>query len=67
MLNQVLSTIKGNLIQINEKKCTGCGYCETNCPYLAITVIGVAKLNIEKCKGCMKCLSVCPTDSIRMM
>jgi len=66
-MNQLLSDTKGDMIQINENKCVGCGYCETNCPYLAITVFGVAKLNIEECEGCMKCLSVCPTNAIRMM
>ncbi|MHC1599486.1 MAG: 4Fe-4S binding protein [Candidatus Methanospirareceae archaeon] len=55
------------MIHINENNCVGCGYCETNCPYLAIAVFGVAKLNMEECEGCMKCLSVCPTNSIRMM
>jgi len=56
-----------NMIQINENKCVGCGYCETNCPHFAITVLGFAKFNADKCEMCMKCLSVCPTNSIRMM
>ncbi|RZN44022.1 MAG: 4Fe-4S dicluster domain-containing protein [Methanosarcinales archaeon] len=55
------------MIRIDENRCVGCGYCDANCPYSAITVFGVAKLNIEKCERCMKCLSVCPTNAIRMM
>ncbi|HID20029.1 MAG TPA: ferredoxin [Methanophagales archaeon] len=54
------------MIQINEAKCVGCGYCEVNCPCFAIIVFGSAKLNIGKCEECMKCLTVCPTNSIRM-
>ncbi len=56
-----------HMIKIIENKCVGCGYCEANCPSLAITVSGLARINMKKCEECMKCLTVCPTNSILMM
>ena len=58
---------KRSMIQINENKCVGCGYCEVNCPFLAINVLGLAKINMDKCEKCMKCITVCPKNSILMM
>jgi heterodisulfide reductase subunit A len=51
---------------IDEDKCTGCGTCEENCAYNAITVDeerGVATVNSVLCKGCGTCATVCPSGA----
>jgi len=51
---------------VDETRCTGCGTCEENCAYNAITVDeerGVATVNTVLCKGCGTCASVCPSGA----
>lgn len=59
--------------EVNEKQCTGCGLCESVCPYQAIeivtkrTVVGekqVAQVNKTLCKGCGACAASCRSNSI---
>jgi electron transfer flavoprotein alpha subunit len=53
------------IAQINEKKCSGCQICLSQCPVDAIDIAeGIARINPEKCVGCGKCVQVCPTDAI---
>jgi ferredoxin len=45
--------------------CIGCGKCEKECKYDAITMgNNLAFIDADKCKLCRKCVSVCPTNSI---
>jgi len=45
--------------------CIGCGKCEKECAYDAITISNnLAFIDSDKCKFCRKCVSVCPTNSI---
>jgi len=67
-----LETI-GTVSWVDEKKCIGCGLCESLCPYRAIevvlkrTVVGeklVAQVNKALCKGCGVCTASCRSGSI---
>jgi heterodisulfide reductase subunit A len=51
---------------VDSARCTGCGTCEENCAYDAITVDeeqGVASVNTVLCKGCGTCATVCPSGA----
>jgi heterodisulfide reductase subunit A len=67
-----LETI-GTVSEVDEKKCNGCGLCESVCPYKAIeialkrTVVGekeVAQINKALCKGCGVCAASCRSGAI---
>jgi heterodisulfide reductase subunit A-like polyferredoxin len=67
-----LETI-GIISEVDERKCIGCGLCESVCPYKAIeiltkrTAIGerqVAQINKALCKGCGACTASCRSGSI---
>jgi heterodisulfide reductase subunit A len=67
-----LETI-GTISEVDEKKCNGCGLCESICPYKAIeiltkrTIVGekqVAQVNKALCKGCGACTASCRSGSI---
>ena len=46
--------------------CIGCGKCEKECNFGAITVENnVAYIDFEKCRLCRKCVTVCPRHAIR--
>ncbi len=45
--------------------CIGCGKCEKECKYEAITIANnLAFIDAGKCKLCRKCAPVCPTNAI---
>jgi ferredoxin len=45
--------------------CIGCGKCEKECNFGAITVEhNVCYIDHEKCRLCRKCVAVCPTGAI---
>jgi heterodisulfide reductase subunit A len=54
---------------VDPDKCSGCGICESVCPYRAITMVcdgdvRVADVNPALCKGCGTCSPQCPTKAI---
>jgi MinD superfamily P-loop ATPase containing an inserted ferredoxin domain len=59
---------KRKIIQIDEKKCDGCGLCVPACAEGAIQVIdGKAKLVAEiYCDGLGECLGECPRDALKI-
>ncbi len=64
-----LSPIKS---QVNETICSGCGTCESVCPYDAIEMIldpkntdkKIAKVNEAICNACGTCAAACPSGAI---
>lgn len=54
--------------RVIQSKCSGCGFCATNCPISAITVdkSAVEKTTIDhrRCYQCRACESNCPTNAI---
>ncbi len=63
----------GTISEVDERKCIGCGLCESVCPYKAIeiltkrTIVGekqVAQVNKVLCKGCGACTASCRSGSI---
>lgn len=57
------------IIEIDEKKCNGCGACATACQEGAIEIVnGKAKLmRDDYCDGLGNCLPICPTDAIHFI
>jgi len=65
---------KDGLVTIDPDVCVGCGVCEQNCPYGAITVDPFARI-AQKCTGCAhlldngaklpRCVEACPTEAMQ--
>ncbi len=58
--------MKRKIIEINEKKCNGCGLCIPNCPEGALQIIdGKARLISDLfCDGLGACIGECPEGAI---
>jgi len=57
--------------EVDEMLCTGCGICESVCPYGAVEVVDTeegrrARVTGVKCKGCGTCGSSCIKKAIKM-
>ena len=63
---QCVNKDKGAVARKNCKvACIGCGKCEKECKFEAITVASnISYIDPEKCRLCRKCESVCPTGAI---
>lgn len=52
---------------VNEDECLGCGDCERQCQFEAITLPGdTAEVSYARCVGCGQCVTVCATDALSM-
>lgn len=60
--------MRRKIIEIDEKKCTGCGLCIPNCPEGALQIIdGKARLvSGLLCDGLGACIGHCPEGAIRV-
>ena len=58
--------MKRKIIEINQEKCTGCGFCIPNCPEGALQIIdGKARLISDLfCDGLGACIGQCPEGAI---
>jgi heterodisulfide reductase subunit A len=53
---------------VDEEMCSGCGICESVCPYAAIAVDRERKVSVVNevlCKGCGTCAAACPSGAAR--
>lgn len=54
------------VIEVNSKRCDGCGLCVEACPYGALQLVeGLPSFN-EGCTLCGVCIDACPKDAIEM-
>ncbi|MBQ9325285.1 MAG: FAD-binding protein [Clostridia bacterium] len=51
-------------IAVLERKCTGCGLCQSNCPFGAIEMVGGKPELNAACKVCGICVKNCPEKAI---
>ncbi|HII15643.1 MAG TPA: 4Fe-4S binding protein [Nanoarchaeota archaeon] len=60
---------KRKIIEIDEKKCNGCGLCIPNCPEGALQVIGGKAVLVSGiyCDGLGACLKPCPQKAISIV
>lgn len=55
-------------INVNEKVCVGCSFCDLMCPGHALKVSEssfTAEVNRDLCTDCLLCLNCCPVNAIR--
>lgn len=58
----------GDKAEVDAGKCIGCGRCEANCRFGAISVKdGKADVNEYACEGCGVCAYVCPVEAVTLM
>ena len=61
--------VEAATVFVDEEVCSGCGYCEAVCPYLAIEIDPrrkVAIVNEALCKGCGACAVNCPSKAMQL-
>ncbi|MBU4486220.1 MAG: CoB--CoM heterodisulfide reductase iron-sulfur subunit A family protein [Candidatus Delongbacteria bacterium] len=61
-LNKKAILAEGTICEVNDSRCTGCGYCVHICAYNAIELDpekGTARVNDALCKGCGACVASC--------
>jgi MinD superfamily P-loop ATPase len=58
----------GQLVEIDEYTCTGCGVCEQVCRFEAIfEKDGTYGVDPIACEGCATCLFACPNESVSVV
>lgn len=54
------------MVQIDEKKCIGCGACKKDCFFQTITVKDRKAAVLGDCFNCGHCVAVCPVGAVSM-
>ncbi len=58
------------VIQMDRKKCSGCGHCVKRCPFDALSVHKGSQsldIDLEKCFGCGVCRHVCSQQALHLL
>ena len=57
-----------SMVEVNERRCITCGWCEQCCPHLAISIESkTPDFDRELCEVCGLCVGVCPVDALSMV
>jgi MinD superfamily P-loop ATPase len=58
--------LSGNIAQVEESDCDGCGICRDVCRFEAVslTARGKAAIDPRRCEGCKACVALCPRRTI---
>ena len=53
---------------VDERRCSGCGWCAKTCPTGALAMDGALPMLVRPtaCVSCGVCVDVCPTDAIAL-
>jgi heterodisulfide reductase subunit A len=69
LLSAKTISVEGTIAHVNQSLCSGCGICESICPYSAPSInekSGRAEINSTLCKGCGLCTASCRSGAIRL-
>ncbi|MGQ9682635.1 MAG: FAD-binding protein [Anaerolineae bacterium] len=53
-------------LRVLVDRCSGCGTCETTCPFGAIVVRGAVAIVLDSCVDCGACIDACPESALML-